>query len=129
MWTFEQATGFLFHDGVEIGKGYAGHGTGVDNPSLQNVADVGPLPSGFYTIGPAFTDPEKGPLVMHLVPDAGNQMFGRSGFLIHGDSISHPGCASEGCIVIDHDTRSKVARSPDRRLQVVVKSDTTTISA
>ena len=28
-----------------------------------------------------------------------NRMFGRNGFYCHGDSIEHPGDASDGCIV------------------------------
>lgn len=126
MWIFEQATGFVFHDGSKIGEGYSGHGPGIDNPTMENVSDVGPLPCGWYTIGPAYRDPEKGPLVMRLMPDGTNEMFGRGGFLIHGDSIAHPGCASEGCIIMNADLRGQIANSPDRRLQVVVRSQTPT---
>ena len=128
MWTFEQVTGFLFYDGTKVAAGYSGHGAGVDNPTMENVADVGPLPCGFYTIGPAYTDPEKGPLVMRLAPDAANQMFGRGGFLIHGDSISHPGCASEGCIIMGPAVRQQIAQSPDRRLQVVLRFEAATVA-
>lgn len=119
MWTFEQKTGSFSHDGEFVAKGYAGHGVGVDNPDLENEVGVGPVPRGVYTIGPAFTHPQCGPVSMRLEPDAANEMFGRSGFLIHGDSIAHPGTASDGCIVLAHDVRANVSESPDRQLQVV----------
>lgn len=118
MWTYEQATGHLSHDGELIGTGYAGHGVGRNHPEMESVASVGPLPCGVYTIGPAFTHPKTGPLTMRLFPDADNQMFGRSGFLMHGDNPTHT--ASEGCIVIGRMVRQQVAASVDRRLQVVI---------
>ena len=37
---------------------------------------------------------------MPLIPSPTNEMFGRSEFLIHGDSLEHPGAASEGCIIL-----------------------------
>ncbi len=55
---------------------------------------------------------------MYLQPDPHNQMFGRSGFFMHGDSLAHPGQSSEGCIVMPEDVRELVAASPDRGLSV-----------
>ncbi len=46
-------------------------------------------------------------------------MFGRSGFLIHGDSVSHPGEASEGCIILDRNVRETIANDDDKYLVVV----------
>lgn len=119
MWTYSQSTGRLSHDGIEIGTGYAGCGDGLDNPAMENVPCVGPLPRGRYSIGPQFHHSHTGPITMRLSPDISNVMFGRGGFLIHGDSIKHPGTASEGCIVLPHDIREQIAESTDRRLQVV----------
>jgi hypothetical protein len=89
MWTFHQSTGQLSRDGVHVATGYAGHGAGVDNPAMENVPNIGPLPQGTYTIGPEFTHPHTGPLSMRLEPDASNEMFGRGGFLLHGDNATH----------------------------------------
>ena len=106
-----------------MGTGYAGRDTpqvrGKNNPEAQNVADVGPLPQGLYLIGAAYHDPRLGPLAMRLLPERQNEMYGRSGFFIHADSISHPGEASEGCIVLPNQLRSLIAESDDRNLQVV----------
>ena len=122
MWTYSQHAGILTaSDGSFAGQGYSGHGAGINNPALQNMPDVGPIPQGFYTMSPFFSDSVKGPLVCNLEPDATNQMFGRSGFMMHGDSVEHPGAeeASQGCIIMSHFVRQAVSRSGDNRLQVV----------
>ncbi len=46
---------------MQIGAAYSGHGLGLNNPAMQNVPDVGPLPQGTYVIG----DPHDN---MHTVP-------------------------------------------------------------
>lgn len=120
MYLYHQSTGSLFKDGIKIGSGYSGFGAYKNKPEAQSLADLGPIPSGVYTIGAPFTDPEKGPLVMRLVPDPSNEMFGRAGFLIHGDSIKNPGTASHGCIILDHNLRQAIAFGPDRILEVTV---------
>jgi hypothetical protein len=46
----------------------------------------------------------------------GSITFGRTGFLIHGNELLHPGehLASYGCIVIPKATRSPVSRTVSR---------------
>ena len=45
---YNQLTGELTtNSGVVIGKGYAGHGEGKNNPAMESVKMVGPLPKGF----------------------------------------------------------------------------------
>src|SRR6266850_4122660 len=53
-----------------------------------------------------------------LTPDASNQMFGRTAFLIHGDSVVEPGTASRGCIIMSRGIRNEVAPSGDHVLTV-----------
>jgi hypothetical protein len=117
-WSYSQSSGALSHDGVFVGTGYSGKGEGLDNPDLQDVPDEGPIPEGTYTIGPASTHPGKGPVVMELEPDPSNQMFGRSGFLIHGDNVEMNHTASDGCIILSHDIREQIDESEDRVLIV-----------
>jgi len=125
MWKYEQLTGRLFSDysnptGEEVvAIGYSGHGEGKNNPNLQNVHDVGPLPVGVYDIGPPQDTVTHGPYVLTLHPEPDNVMYGRSGFLIHGDSVVHPGTASQGCIIMSRDIREKIWKSGDRVLRVV----------
>lgn len=109
-------------DGVLIGKGYSGAlaGGGQNNPAMIAVKDVGPIPPGDYTIGPAHTHPVLGPLTMNLDPDAANEMFDRDAFRCHGRAASAPLDSSKGCVVMDHVTRGWIAISTCRRLRVLI---------
>lgn len=120
MWIYEQATGKLNQDQIFVGQGYSGaEPEGKNNPSMQDKPCVGPIPQGKYTINTPFDSPTHGPFAMHLVPDKDNQMFGRAGFLMHGDSVEHPGAASEGCIIMPRAIREQVWNSKDYKLQVI----------
>jgi len=125
MWTYFQKTGELVRDGQQRGLGYSGYNDpqsgqpGKNNPTLQHVHDVGPIPVGTYSIGSAEDTLTHGPFVLPLTPDPVNQMFGRAGFLIHGDSVVEPGTASRGCIIMARAIRNEIAASGDRMLQVV----------
>lgn len=120
MWTYHQSTGELFTaDGERIGVGYAGHGEGKNNPALQQVHDVGPLPRGKWLIGPAYTHPHLGPLTMNLTPMDGTQTFDRTDFRLHGESAKTPGGSSLGCMVQPHVVREAVDQSRDKELEVV----------
>lgn len=109
MWTYKQRTGELFRNGTHVGTGYSGHNEGKNNPDMQHIPRVGPIPVGLYDIGEPFNSSSHGPLVMRLEPHAENEMYGRAGFLLHGDSKLTPGTASLGCIVQDHEVRDLVA--------------------
>jgi len=63
-----------------------------------------------------------GPYVLPLTPSLNNQMFGRSGFLIHGDSVVNPGTASEGCIILPRAVRQQIWGAGDHVLQVALSS-------
>lgn len=119
MWTYSQSTGELSRDGKRIGAGYSGSRAGKNNSSLEASRDVGPIPRGEYYIGDPQDTATHGPHVMPLMPALEAQTFGRSGFLIHGDSKEHPGKASEGCIILSHDLRVAISDSEDDQLTVV----------
>jgi RHS repeat-associated protein len=133
-WFYEQSSGNLYHleerammrdygQKTLVGTGYAGHGEGVNSPSMQNIEQVGPIPRGNYTIGP-MEDYEKkdgsGTLfnAMELTPDPSNQMFKRSAFLMHGDDGSGTQNGSHGCPVLNPTIRSEVNNSGDDNLTV-----------
>ena len=98
--------------------GYSGVGSGKNNPSLQCVQDIGPIPTGWYTFDGISDTPAS--YTIKLKPDASNNMCGRSGFLIHADSVQRPGWASQGCIIIDDSIKRKnIANSGVQRLQVI----------
>jgi hypothetical protein len=122
MWTYVQKTGQLLHDGQLVGTGYSGFDAGKNNPEMQAVPNVGPIPQGRWSIiGPPADTPEHGPYVLRLEPMAETNAFGRSGLLMHGDSIETPGCASHGCIVLPQQVRQQVWKSGDRELEVVAE--------
>lgn len=118
----EQKAGELwrFADGVltKVADGYSGHDAGRDNPAMESVPDAGPIPQGTYAIGDMRDTEAHGPCVMPLAMMAGDS-FGRAGFLIHGDSIAHPGQASLGCIILPRPVRIQIGQSDDRVLRVV----------
>jgi hypothetical protein len=119
-WTYQQATGKLLDpDGNVVGIGYSGAGEWKNKPDAQHLADKGPIPCGEYKIGVPTDTVTHGPYVIPLTPGKNNNMFGRSGFLLHGDSVVSPGTASEGCIIQSRDVRNQVGPSKDRKLIVV----------
>jgi Tlde1 domain len=119
MWYFEVQSGRLAHDDEGlVAVGYSGAVGFKNDVHMEDVKDAGPIPGGFYTIEAPVDSQAHGPFSLPLVPDAGNDMFGRSGFLIHGDSREHPGAASEGCVILARATRERIWESGDHRLQV-----------
>ena len=124
MWTYEQSTGKLFDPFYKYaGAGYSGLGIYKNNPSDESAKNKGPIPTGLYSIEAPINSVVHGRYAMHLEPDPTNEMYGRDLFLIHGDSITDPGNASEGCIILGYEIRVRIWESGDRRLLVVEKFD------
>jgi len=92
-----------------IGVGCAGQGIGFNNPTMQGVHNIGPLPRGFYKIDAPYHHEHLGPLTMNLTPFPENEMFGRGDFRIHGYAKIHPELSSRGCIVQFRDVRKHIA--------------------
>lgn len=107
---------------TDYGNGYSGNGAGLNWPGAQNLQGVGPIPQGIYTIGPQQNNiTGNGHRLlqsMRLAPDPGNEMFGRSGFLIHGDNSRGNQSASEGCIIFKPSVRNIIGNSNDHILHV-----------
>lgn len=119
MWTYNQKTGELLRDGNYVDTGYAGIGDGWNNPDMDHVEMVGPLPRGRYTIGSLIKNGRHmGSNVMFLTPSPENEMHGRSAFYIHGDNPDGNHTASNGCIILGRNTRFLIAQSGDNELEV-----------
>ncbi|MDE2367519.1 MAG: DUF2778 domain-containing protein [Burkholderiales bacterium] len=132
-WIYVQSTGQMYHQPADslgggppapVGSpGYAGHGIGVNNAPLDVLPSIGPLPSGTYEIGPQQTNVTGAglslPGSMRLTPDPNNWMYGRAGFLIHGDNSRGNRSASEGCIIEPRGVRDIIGQSQDRTLRVI----------
>lgn len=119
MINYEISTGKLSKDGAALGTGYSGQPSCKNDPAKCDQHNEGPIPPGRYMIGDPIDTPTHGPYVLRLSPDAANEMHGRSGFLIHGDSAARPGTASQGCIILPRAVREAVHASGDRLLEVV----------
>ena len=147
-WIYSQKYGNTYYKNEETGEiklvasdGYAGKGTGLNNPDMQHVGtdniidkkegipkekrtDVGPLPEGTYTIGKPYYHKGKdgkgglGPHTMNLTPNANNDMFGRTDFRIHGDKKNSNRDSSEGCIILEPKYRKQISNSRDNVLEV-----------
>ena len=122
--TYTQSTGNLTcHDtqGNEIvnhngysGRNVSGGVQGRNNPDAQNVRNIGPIPQGSYTL--EADRPNDGrPIAFPLTPDSDNNMYGRSGFMIHGDNAQND--ASQGCIIMLRDVRELLHEGD--RLEVI----------
>ena len=110
--SFSQSKGVIEHHwrggvGVITNHAWAGNHEGKNNPDMQDVRCVGPLPRGVYNILPPVTHPHLGPFAMQLEPVQGNEMFGRDAFYWHGPSqdTAHYGQESMGCVISDRGSR------------------------
>ena len=99
--------------------GYAGRGVGLNSPGASGIAGLGPLPGGEYDVGRPVDHPRLGPLAFPVVPRLGNMMFGRSGFMIHGDNRKGDRSASSGCIILDRPHREALLEFGVKSLLVV----------
>ena len=125
MFIYSQSTGkFSRASGEVLGTGYSGHGEGKNNPAMQDVVAVGPIPRGYWRLGTSYHSVRTGPVTIPLLKlddkpsDDQDQETGRSAFRIHGDSAKAPGEASRGCIILPRPLRETIAHAPDEILWV-----------
>jgi hypothetical protein len=119
MWTFDQSSGNLSHNGKFVAKGYSGREIGKNNPAMQDAVGLGPIPRGKWIIGAPRDSLKTGPYTLDLSPAQGTDTRGRSAFRIHGESIAHPGQASHGCLIFQRKIREAIWASGDRDLEVI----------
>jgi hypothetical protein len=101
MCVYLQHSGELFRSNELRREGYSGHGIlGINNPSMEDIPYIGPIPRGLYSIRERkpFEVPGSSlkELVLRLDP-IGHDAKKRSPLLVHGDSTK--GNASRGCII------------------------------
>lgn len=119
-WLYRQSTGELINTaGETVAVGYSGAGDGKNKALMEKVKNVGPIPKGAYRISPPHDTVTHGPYVLPLTPNPLNVMYGRAGFLIHGDSVVSPGTASEGCIILPRGVREVIWNSGIHELGVI----------
>jgi hypothetical protein len=99
-----------------LGVGYSGNQTYHNIPEAQSYKNEGPIPAGEYQLG--HVNNHKGPNTIELSPSSDNNMYGRDGFLIHGDNSAANHTASEGCIILGPAVRQTLIDSGIRTLYV-----------
>ena len=120
MWTYTQRIPSMSHDGqppLPGGPLYSGHDRGLNNPGMEEIHGLGPIPRGLWTIGTFFDHPHLGPCVAHLMP-VDHDAHMRTGFFIHGDNEEMDHSASDGCIVAGPMIRQAIRDSRDTSLTV-----------
>jgi hypothetical protein len=118
MLSYSQKTGLLSNEGVALGYGYAGRDKGLNNPDYEMVKNTGPIPVGVWEFGIWHNSAEFGPIVCYLRPVGGQNVFGRGGFMIHGDNKKMNYSASEGCIILSRNLRIKIRDSGEKQIVV-----------
>lgn len=117
-WMYSQGTGVLSYASEPVGKGYSGRGEGLNNGKLQMVHNLGPIPRGLWEIGEFCDDKNLGPIVSPL-KETSQDVFGRSGFFIHGDNRAVNHSASHGCIILSRALREAIRDSQEQYIEVV----------
>ncbi|WP_083438172.1 tlde1 domain-containing protein [Caldimonas brevitalea] len=118
VWQYEVTSKKLYHNNALVfSGGYAGRGEHKNRPTSEHIENWGPIPRGKWRIG-GYTN-NKGPLTITLTPGPGTHTYGRTAFRIHGESVSDPGNASQGCIIVGYNARLAMVNSGDRDLEVV----------
>jgi hypothetical protein len=92
MWVYEIVSGYLYSPtGRKMEPaGYSGNREGLNNPAMESVRDVGPLPEGVYDMDAPIDHPRLGPFAIPLIPRPENVMHGRNGFYIHAKRKTEP---------------------------------------
>lgn len=85
--------------------GHAGRAEGRNNPRMQSVRNIGPLPLGRYRMEVVAHQKFAAPAIK--LTQIEGESFGRAGFYIHG------GTNSEGCIILQRDVREFIRRGID----------------
>lgn len=124
-WKWDQSAGVLFGpSGAVFSRGYSGKGRGKNNPALQGLRGIGPIPAGRWRmVSVVQKHPKLGPFVIRLdkvdaTPgDDFDDVTGRGAFRVHGDNAT--GTASEGCIILPGAVRRAMWANGDRIIEVV----------
>ncbi|XQS17336.1 tlde1 domain-containing protein [Citrobacter telavivensis] len=118
-WVYKVSVHKFYLDGTfQFDAEYSGRPEFWNDSANECVINKGPLPRGTYTIGPAFNHPRTKAYTLRLTPFIENQMCGRDGFMIHGNSVAHPTQASDGCIILNLSGRKTINDSTDKILVV-----------
>jgi hypothetical protein len=74
----------------------------------QSLHKIGPMPCAVYRVGEFGHHNDLGDVVAELTQISSDENWGRNDFFIHGPGKDYDN-SSEGCLVIPHDARLKIA--------------------
>ena len=113
---YNSKTGMFRFTDLSFSHCYSGTGKGRNNPAMEAVKAVGPIPRGMWLIIGVKDSVNTGPYSLILEP-VEHDAHGRSLFRIHGDNKEHD--ASHGCIIMSPlELRRKIWQSGDHSLRV-----------
>ena len=110
-WTYSQSTGEMVGPDGETMQGYSGYGDGLNNPDMQDVENVGPIPRGEWDISDSYG---KMRINLKALNVQGISNRDLKSFEIHGDNPSLNYTASQGCIIINGIHNRRLFRQGDR---------------
>lgn len=120
LFVYHQSSGELIGaDGKLLARGYSGQPPHTNVTEDEALHDRGPIPRGDWRVGRAVDSAQLGPVAVHLEPMPSTQTFGREGFYVHGDSVTAPGFASHGCIIVARAAREILAANQGATVRVV----------
>jgi len=108
-WIYRRSTGSLFRNGLPVSEAqcYSGAPGHINDARSEAFVGKGPIPIGVYWCLAPRRHPTLGPIAIPLDPAGSNEMFGRSGFYVHGDNVKQDRSASQGCVICNATTRAK----------------------
>ena len=117
-WEYSQHSGELRHNGIVVyDHGYSGSGYAKNQPDMEQIQEMGPIPRGTWHIGHPYDSAQVGRYAIPLSP-YGHNAHRRTDFRIHGESNSNAGNASKGCIIVPYEIRQRIIASGDFLLNV-----------
>jgi hypothetical protein len=119
-YVYSQSTGQLRLGDLLLGTGFSGSGNGRNNPKLERMFKIGPIPAGDYTIGNKFTEAD-GAVRFELKPMVNStNRWPREVFWMAADTTP-PGGNPASYITLSRDVLSKIEYqdNPKNRLKVV----------
>lgn len=116
--TMDAPSSYAGQQTIRVPEAYSGSlsAGGYNNPSVQRVNSVGPIPNGTWnatgvaqtlTSSGGQTRPHQN--VIHLNPAPGTDALNRTNIRAHGDSTARPGDGSNGCLILPRDVRQDLS--------------------
>lgn len=115
---YNQRTGVITRDSALLGIAYSGHDEGLNNPAMESVRMIGPIPRGLWRMLEPRDSKTTGKYTIPLIMVRGDS-FKRDLFRVHGDNRYVNKSASHGCVVAMYKTRVEMYTTSGDKLITV----------